>query len=490
MGSPIKLAARPAPSRVKAATLLSALVAGLLTAAVARAQQIEPQLGDLRLVSAYVLARGLSAEVNTANADVSIALGTRDRARAAQYPQLGAKVEYDYAHQSVEGDYFGFADIDRSDSFDRFAYGVSASQGVYRPDLWNATDIANAGLRGAELGLSEAESGLAVRLAQEYLLVVTLMETLRAQLAELSATEEQQRQVEDRARSGLVRDADVAAVRAARESAVANKIDIENNLEAARLKLRISVGGDFKRIAVLMPQTPLPKLDPPELDTWVATALEKRPALAAAREGVVAAQLGLSIAKGRRLPTVDLVGSHAYFDSSGGISGAREDLDQRIGLELKLPLFTSGLVTADIHRAEGQLARAQAQASGAQQGVKAGVQRAYMSAISSYRQIDARRRALDAAVEAERTSRVSFEVGTVTAADWLDVVRKRFNAARDFSRERLNYLLAVVQLKAATGVLTRDDLTRVERLLVFPDDNFMQPPDLASASFAPGTESP
>lgn len=476
---------KPAASAALAVVLATSQLAVLMPA-----QAQEEALGDLRLVSAYTRARDRSAEINTANADVSIAEGTRDRARAAQYPQVGLKGEYDYSRQAVEGDYFGIVDLDRSDTFDRYAYGVGLTQGVYRPDLWDAAGIAGAGLRSARFIQSEAEALLAVRLAQEYLRVVDLMEGLRAQLAELSATEEQQRQVENRQRSGLVKDSDVAVVRAARESAVANKIDIENNLEAARLKLSISVGGSFKRVGVLMPQTPLPALEPTDLDSWVAVALEKRPAIAASKEAIEASRLGVDVAKSRRLPTVDLVGSHAYFDASGGVSGAREDTDQRIGLELKLPLFTSGAVSAEIRRAEGQLARSQSQSDGARQDVKAGVQRAYMAAVSSYRQIDARRRALEAATEAERISRVSFEVGTSTAADWLDSVRKRFGAERDFSRERLKYLIAVIQLKAATGVLARQDLTGVERLLQFPDDNWLDPPNLQTAEYPSTVEAP
>lgn len=456
--------------------LASGLLWGALSLQAAQAQ--DDKLGDLRFGAAYTRARGLSPELSAAHADLAVARSAREETKAAQYPQFGLKSEFDWAHQSIEGDYYGVADLDRSDTFTRLAYGVGLSQALYRPDLLGAADIAQATLEASALALSEVESTLAVTVATEYLAVVDALETQRAQLAQLSATQEQQRQMESRQRSGLARESDVAAVRAAREIALADTIAAENKVEAARLSLGLTVGGEFERVAVLRPQTPLPRLAPADLDGWLKQALEKRPALEASKQALQAARLGVEVAQSRRLPRVDVVGNHAWFDSDGGISGAREDLDQRIGLELTVPIFTSGALSAEIRRAEAELAKAQAEARRLELDVRGGVQQAYIAAVSSYRQIDARRRAVEAAVEAERTALVGFEVGTNTAADWLAAVRARYEAERDFARERLKYLLALVQLKAAAGVLRREDIARVELLLSFPEPGWPAPPDL------------
>lgn len=437
-------------------------------------------LGDLRFGAAYARARGLSPDINAANATIDAAKRSFETARAAQFPQIGLKGDYDYAHQSVEGDYFGVADIDRSDKFNRYGYGVGLTQGVYRPDLLGAVDLARVGIDGAELALSETEAGVAVQLAQEYLTVADKLETLRAQYAEFFATDEQVRQIENRQHFGLVKDSDVALVRAARASAEANKIDGENAVEAARLKLALTVGGEFKRIGVLMGQTPLPLLNPSDLDAWIKTALDKRAAIAASKKGIEAAQLGVDLAKGARLPKVDIVGSRVWFDADGGVSGARTDLDERIGVEVKLPIFTSGALSANIAKAQSQVEIAEAKARSTELKIKSGVQQAYMAAVSSYRQIDARKRAVEAALDAERTTRVGLDVGTVTTADWLESVRKRYGAERDYARERLSYLLSLVQLKAAAGVLGREDMSRVELLLKFPEPGWP-----AQTSFQP-----
>jgi outer membrane protein len=473
---------------VKGILLLGCLSSAVASSAAWAQQDPDQDLGDLRFGAAYVRALGLSPDLNVANASLSIAQSTEKTARAAEFPQVGLKGEYDWAHQSVEGDYYGITDIDRSDTFNKYSYGVGLTQGVYRPDLFKAVDLAKLNVSAAELALDETEAKVAVDLSKDYFLVVDSLEVLRGEYAELSATIEQQRQIENRQTSGLVKDSDVALVRAARARAEADKIDAEDAVQQARLKLGLTVGGEFKRIAVLQPQTPLPKLNPGDLDSWLKTALDKQPALAAARTGVQAARVGVELAKSLRLPKVDIVGSHAYFDADGGVSGARRDLDQRIGLQVTVPVFTSGAITSEIERAEAQLAQSEAKLSSAQLQVKIAVQRAWSSAASSYRQIDARRRAVEAATDSENSMRVGLEVGTETTADWLQSVRRRYEAERDYARERLTYLGSLIELKAAAGVLNREDMSRIELLLKFPEPGWPTAPDVSSVKLPTPTD--
>lgn len=455
------------------------MLLGCLASAAAVQAQEENNLGDLRFGAAYVRARGLSPDLNVANAAVTVAKSAERTARSAEYPQIGLKGDYDWTHQKVEGDYYGVADLDRSDTFNRYAYGLGLTQALYRADLFRAVDLARLNVGASELALDVAESKIAVQLAQDYFMVVDALELLRGQYAELSSTIEQQRQIENRQSSGLVKESEVALVRAARASAEADKIDAEDAVQAARLKLALTVGGEFKRIAILQPQTPLPRLTPGDLQSWIKTALDRQPALAAARTGVQAARVGVELSKSKRLPKVDIVGSHAWFDSDGGISGARRDLDQRIGVEVTVPLFTSGAISADIDRAGAQLAQSEAKLSSAELQVKTAVQKAWMSATSAYRQIGARRRAVEAATDSEASTRGGLEVGTETTADWLAAVRRRYEAERDYARERLAYLGALIELKAAAGVLNREDMARIELLLKFPEPGWPTPPDTA-----------
>jgi outer membrane protein len=61
-----------------------------------------------------------------------------------------------------------------------------------------------------------------------------------------------------------------------------------------------------------------------------------------------------------------------------------------------------------------------------------------------------------------------FEVGTRTTVDVLDGRRRLFEAQRDYSRSRYDYLINLVRLKSAAGVLTPADLTAINNYLTTP----------------------
>ena len=54
-----------------------------------------------------------------------------------------------------------------------------------------------------------------------------------------------------------------------------------------------------------------------------------------------------------------------------------------------------------------------------------------------------------------------FQAGTRTSVDVLNAQRDLFRAKRDFSESRYDYILDILRLKQAAGVLGEDDLTEV-----------------------------
>jgi len=61
-----------------------------------------------------------------------------------------------------------------------------------------------------------------------------------------------------------------------------------------------------------------------------------------------------------------------------------------------------------------------------------------------------------------------FEVGTRTTVDVLDARRRLFEAQRDYARTRYDYLINVVRLKSAVGVLQPSDLQSINTFLTTP----------------------
>jgi outer membrane protein len=59
-------------------------------------------------------------------------------------------------------------------------------------------------------------------------------------------------------------------------------------------------------------------------------------------------------------------------------------------------------------------------------------------------------------------------VGTRTTVDVLDARRRLFEAQREYARSRYDYLVNVVHLKSAAGVLAPGDLGSINGFLTTP----------------------
>jgi outer membrane protein len=184
-----------------------------------------------------------------------------------------------------------------------------------------------------------------------------------------------------------------------------------------------------------------------------------------AQHAAGAAEAGVKVAKGARLPTVNAQGVYSDGRSETGVFPA-ETTDQRVGVQLNLPIF-SGLATQSrISQAAGVLEQRKAELEGSERLVQRQTRDAYQGVIAGA----ARVRALNQAVISSRTaleaSETGLEVGTRTAIDVLNAQQQLFFAERNALQARYDYLLAVLSLKRAAGSLSRADLEDIERVLV------------------------
>jgi outer membrane protein len=58
-----------------------------------------------------------------------------------------------------------------------------------------------------------------------------------------------------------------------------------------------------------------------------------------------------------------------------------------------------------------------------------------------------------------------FNVGTRTSIDVLISLRETFRAQRDYARSRYDYLINILKLEQATGLLSLDDLEAINAWL-------------------------
>ncbi len=93
---------------------------------------------------------------------------------------------------------------------------------------------------------------------------------------------------------------------------------------------------------------------------------------------------------------------------------------------------------------------------------------AYLGVIAERARVTALQQSVKSNQTALEATEAGFEVGTRTTVDVLDARRRLFEAQRDYARSRYDYLINLVRLKSAAGVLMPADLESINAFLTTP----------------------
>ena len=91
---------------------------------------------------------------------------------------------------------------------------------------------------------------------------------------------------------------------------------------------------------------------------------------------------------------------------------------------------------------------------------------AYLNLSSSVAQIKAYEQALNSSQSQLDSTNLGYEVGVRTSVDVLNAQQQYFSAKRDLLQSRYTYLVNILSLKSAVGLLSEADLEGVNQQLV------------------------
>jgi outer membrane protein len=88
---------------------------------------------------------------------------------------------------------------------------------------------------------------------------------------------------------------------------------------------------------------------------------------------------------------------------------------------------------------------------------------AFNSVISGISRVKALKQAVASNEKALESTQAGYDVGTRTTVDVLNARRELFSAKRDYARARYNYILSTLRLKQAAGIISVDDLEKINQ---------------------------
>ena len=214
--------------------------------------------------------------------------------------------------------------------------------------------------------------------------------------------------------------------------------------------------------------------DPSSEDRWVEMALQQNLSLVSSRLAADIARENVSAARGGHLPSLDLVASRYRATSDGQYTNAdgtpygSTSLDQYqniVGLQFTFPLYSGGMVSSQVRQAVYQHRAAKERLERVARQTEHDARDAYLGVLSEISHVKALRRALESNATALNATESGYEAGTRTAVDVLESRRRWIQAQTDYSRSRYDYMINVLKLQQAAGILSEQSLNRLNSLL-------------------------
>ena len=208
---------------------------------------------------------------------------------------------------------------------------------------------------------------------------------------------------------------------------------------------------------------PLLTPEPADINAWSDMAVMENLDVLAGIQAVDIARDEIKVQYAGHLPSLDFRAGRSYSESD--TAGDSERTSNSISLQLSLPIYSGGAVSSRVRESRERLDQQLERLEQIRRQVHRETRESFLGVMSGISQIRALEQAVISSEVALEATRAGFEVGTRTAVDVVQSERATFQARRDLARARYDYIINSLNLKKAAGILTVDDIRRINEWL-------------------------
>lgn len=414
------------------------------------------------LMAIYQLALKNDPQLQASREQLDAARESKSLARSQLLPNIGLGATYDANHRKLKT--LQGVSVDSSSNYRDSGLSLNLTQPIYRRDRLIQLEQADSTIAQAEAQYAAAEIDLMQRSTTAYFNILSAQDDVKVAHAEREATNRQLEQAQQRFDVGLIAITDVHDAQAAYDAARAAAIASENSLDNAWEALFEIIGSQPKfNLATLGDGLKLTPPVPNDLQTWSDTAQQQNFGIIASNANLESLNKEVEVSRSGHYPTLDLVGGY-NMSRSDADTATEADLAS-IGLQLQVPIYTGGAVSAQTRQSLANYRAAQQTLDQTRRSVNRQVRDAYRGVLSSISQVEALKAATISANSALESTQAGYEVGTRTIVDVLNGQQKLFSSQRDYYNSRYGYIINGLTLKSAAGTLSEEDLQRVNSWL-------------------------
>ena len=354
-------------------------------------------------------------------------------------------------------------------NFESYNYGLNVSQPIYRKQIRAQFEQAKSQVAQADKQLALAQQNLILRSSKAYFDVLLAQDKINLISAQEAAISKQLEQAKANFEVGTSTITDFNEAQARFDLVKAQEIAALNELEVKKRSIQAIIGTSPQMLMGLredlVPQSP----EPVEMEKWVEVAEQNSLVIALQQQALEIATQEVERQYAGHMPTLDAVAGYVNNYATGtatGLGSGSDITSTSIGLQLQIPIYQGGLVTSKVREAVANKQKALDDLELAKRQADLDARSAYLNLVSSVAQIKAYEQALTSSQSQLDSTNLGYEVGVRNSVDVLNAQQQYFSAKRDLLQSRYTYLVNILSLKAAVGLLGGTDLESVNQQLL------------------------
>ncbi len=386
------------------------------------------------------------------------------QSRAERFPSLNARVSPNLNYgRSIDP----ITNLPVTDNIQSMGYSVSSSVTLFNGfQTRNTIERNRLNLMAAHKDVEKIRNDISLNIASAYLQILFNYELLEIAREQLEITNQQVVRTKALVEAGELAQGDLLEIKAQASSDNLRVMEAKNRLDISYLELtqllELPETKDFK---IIIPDFSATDVSQPThtSEEVYSKAVEIQPHVESARLDRASASRQLSIAKGRRSPSLSLSASYSSnyrrLIREGEIIGNPEPFWDQIvnnqgsyfSLSLSIPIFNARQINTAISNAQVNALSSDYALQQTKNRLLNEIEQAYMDAMTSFENYLATEKALESMEEAFRHTEERFELGMINIVDYNHSKTQLAQAQSDLLRAKYEYIFSTNILEFYLG---------------------------------------
>lgn len=345
--------------------------------------------------------------------------------------------------------------------YSSLAASLQLRQSVFNLEAWARYEQGLTQTLASDAQFLARSQDLILRLASLYSTAKYNEDQLAQATAQRDAFAEQKRANERMLQSGEGTKTEVLEAQAKFDLAEVQVLEARDDLAHARNSLASMIGQDITKLDSLAPNFEARPVTPSAFEAWKEIALVRNAEIAIQRLLVETAKQEINKNWAGHAPKLDFVASVSKNNSDTVSTYQQNTYTRAVGLQLSIPLYSGGAVSAATTQAVANLAKTEADLDAKTKQVLLELRKHHSLTESGILRISAAEKSLASTLLLTEATEKSVKGGVRTNLDVLNAKQQVYVAKRDLELARFNFLLSTLRLRFFAGTLGADDLKQI-----------------------------